>query len=342
MKMNNGSILKRKMNIDEIKRILVFHGSGIGDVIATLPLISAIKRYFVNSEIYSVNDLIYADIGYKILEHVKGLKIVRYNSKEFLSLTKTILYLRKLKFDLIIDAYPGTKKTALFCYLVGGKIRAGFSDNPYHFLYDLKIPYEDKSKVELELEFLKKLGLNIKKQDYEIKLPFSVNEKSSKVQNILKKYRPPYICIYAGNEDLDKNGLALDRRAIQTNAWLNLINNIDQIKKSSFFLIGQDKPDSLIIKNSEVKVTNLVNKLDFYETITFLKKMDLFLTINGGPMWMSFSVKTPTIVLNKWSLKGWQPKGEKILVIDCNENTNKVESIDNVKILLNKLKVRLN
>ncbi|MEM7819771.1 MAG: glycosyltransferase family 9 protein [Candidatus Aenigmatarchaeota archaeon] len=306
------------MNLKEIKKIAVLKGPGVGDVITSIPLLRNLRKNFSKSEIIVFNEISYG-VGKEILRKCPYIDhIIEINQKSVFSILKIIRKIRKEKFDIIVDSFPSTWKTAIFCYLSGAKFRLGYYHNPLSFLYNVKVKYKNQNKVELEANLLEKLGLHISEKDKELELFFDLKKNEKKINELLRKNRirksDILIGIHAGRTD-DIVRTWVDER------WAKLCDILIEKYKAKIIFVGgksDEKRVEDIVRLMKNKPINFVNLLNLEETATLIKKMKLFLCINGGPMHIAAALKKPLIALCGDTKLGWDPYGKNSYVIRKN------------------------
>jgi heptosyltransferase-2 len=297
--------------IKNIKKILVILGPGIGDTILTIPLITTLRKNLPNATINGINwispmnkaDKSSAEI---IKKYFKLNKLISVDIRlSFFEKLKILLKIMHTGYDLVIDCYPGTDKTALFAFFVG-KYKAGFDFNKkYSFLYNTKIKPKKENKVELEQELLKKIGFKIEK----IKLKTNTNEEKN---------------INSTNNYLQKEGIKsaigvsfarakFHLRTWQNEKWAEILDKIIDNNKKELIFIGsiqnKERMDSVIklMKNKKIHFF-LDHPLD--ETATLISKLNLFLTENNGIMHLASITNVPLIAICGPSFYGWGPYGD--------------------------------
>ena len=156
-------------------KILIVKLSAIGDVIHTLPALTALRRHYPNAQIDWLVEDAAADLvqGHAALsraivwrrrEFVKLLRAGKLSSavRLFLSL---LLALRDTRYDLIID-FQALLKSSLWIFLARGRRKAGFgqgmehSENSHLFLNE-RIPAVSMEMHALDrgLRLLQALGI---------------------------------------------------------------------------------------------------------------------------------------------------------------------------------------
>lgn len=305
----------KQITKEEVRKIAVLKGPGIGDVITSIPLLRNLKKNFPNAEIVVFNEISYG-IGKKVLENCPYVDMVtEINQTSFFPLLKIIRRIRKEKFDIIIDSFPSTWKTALFIRLSGAKKRLGYHQNLLSFFYNVKVDYKNQNKVELEAELLEKLGMKISEEDRKLELLFDLKKNEKKITEILDKRGIKdsdfLVGIHAGRTD-DIVRTWVDER------WAELCDRLADKYKAKIVFVGGNKDSERtnnIIAKAKNRTINLVGLLDLDETASLINNVKLFLCINGGPMHIAAALKKPLIALTGDTKPGWDPYGKNSHVI---------------------------
>jgi len=340
------------MKNKEIKKIAILKGPGIGDVITSIPLLRNLRKNFPESDITIFNEVSYG-AGKEVLKKCPYIsKTIEINQRSIISMLKAIGKIRKEKFDIIIDSFPSTWKTALFCYMSGAKIKMGYCHNPLSFLYSINARYTGQNKVDLEAALLEKLGIKISEKGRKLELFFDLRKSGKKLSEALKKNSikasDTVIGIHAGRTD----DLV---RTWEDDRWAKLCDMLIDKHKAKIIFIGSKSDEEragTIIKMMKNACTNLSGKLNLEEAATLINKLDLFLCINGGLMHIAAALKKPLIALCGDSKPGWDPYGKNSHVIRKNQNVfrntyykkgdnryMKMIEVDDVKKKIEELKV---
>lgn len=153
------------------KKICVIHLNQIGDLIFSLPLLKALRENFPDASIHSVvkpylEELLsgspYVD---RIILRERGLKAQ-------LELLKNI---RKNRYDLLISLSTSEECLTLTAFSKA-RVKAGFSRFPWNVCLDAKDTIEGHNSWHNNLKLLKRLNVNVNKNDYVGLLSLDKNE----------------------------------------------------------------------------------------------------------------------------------------------------------------------
>ncbi len=171
----------KKVDLSQVRKVLIIRARAIGDVILTTPFIRAIKKALPQAEIdYLVepfaepvlrgNPYISNIILFKRYSHKRELPAVRFMRKNelkndgfFVKILETgrfYSYLMGRKYDVVFDLW-GNLRTALLSFLTGAKYRAGFNFRGRKYFYNLRFQPDvpPKYNVYYHMDLLKLAGI---------------------------------------------------------------------------------------------------------------------------------------------------------------------------------------
>jgi ADP-heptose:LPS heptosyltransferase len=153
------------------KKICIIHLNQIGDLVFSLPLLRALRESFPDASIHSIlkphlKELL---VGSPYLDSIilreSGLKAQR-------ELLKNI---RKNKYDLLISLSTSEECLTLAA-LSKARVKAGFSRFPWNLCFDIKDNIEGHNSWYNNVKLLKRLSINVSKNDYVGLLNIDKNE----------------------------------------------------------------------------------------------------------------------------------------------------------------------
>ncbi len=291
-----------------MERILIINPFGIGDVLFTTPVLSAIKDNYPDSF-----------IGYWCNERVKGIlqnnpaidiifalsrgdikKIYRKSKVRgiisFLSLYRKI---KKEKFSLSLD-FSLDHRYSLLSKLWGIKRRLGFNyKDRGRFLTD-KIDIEEYAGehiVEHYLDLLK--FLNLEPKNYNLSLAVPQKDKL-KAKMILAQYgvndKDLVIAIAPGaGASWGKDAFLKHWPAVNFAALSDKITNDYGAK---ILILGDDSERpivDIIIKAAHYPVVDLVGKTTLEELIAVINNAEILITNDGGPLHIAAALGKKTV-----------------------------------------------
>lgn len=285
--------------------ILIVKLSAIGDVIHTLPSLSALRRLYPEADITWVIEEAASDIikdnpclNRTIVFHrkrwAKDIKKLRQLNRTVKEIKSFITTLRKRKYDLIID-FHGLFKSSLIVLLSGGKRRLGYDSMQElsGLFLNEKIP-EDMGKhaVDRYLDLLRYLSADTTRKEFLIPIQ---KENRDRVERLLKKY----------NVDISERFMAVNPVALwETKLWedakfAELCDRITEELKTKVIFTGGSSSgmiehiQSLMVSPS----VNLGRQTTLKDLAYLYKSASLVITPDSGPMHIAAAVGTPVVAL---------------------------------------------
>lgn len=160
---------KKRLPIENIKKILLIKLAAIGDSILLIPTLRTLKKSFPDAEI----TFICSQINYSVIRKIPYVnKIIDCNVHSFLNnpflFIKFIRDLRKEKYELLIDVGQWERINAIISMLAKADYTIGFKTEKQfkHFGYDSVVPHlRNKHELENFLDLLIPVGINISEED---------------------------------------------------------------------------------------------------------------------------------------------------------------------------------
>jgi len=282
--------------------ILIVKLSAIGDVIHTLPSLTALRKLYPDAHITWVVEEAAADLV-KNHPDLDAVIISRRKSwsrdfqkgqfrrpwEELQSFIKTV---RQRPYDLVID-FHGLFKSSIIVFFSDGKRKLGY--NSLQELSGLflneKIPEDmNKHAVERYLDFPRYLGAKIDKARFV--LP-SNQEAEEKIRILMDEYNLE-----------DKKFIAINPVAYwETKLWSNekfarladLIH--DKLQMKVVFTGSAKEPIEKISSSMTTESINLGGATTLLDLASLYKKARIVITTDSGPMHLAAAVETPVIAL---------------------------------------------
>lgn len=169
---------KRRLPIENIKKILIIKLAAIGDSILLIPTLRTLKKTFPNAEI----TFICSQINISVIKKIPYVsRIIDCNVHSFLKnpflFFKFIHELRKEKYELVIDCGQWERINAIMTMLTRADYSIGFKTEGQHkhFGYDAVVQHlRNKHELENFLDLLTPIGINITAEDK--KLEYFLNQ----------------------------------------------------------------------------------------------------------------------------------------------------------------------
>lgn len=284
----------------DLKNILIIKPSSIGDIIHALPFLKAVKTKYPKATISwlinrGLNDLIANNpyLNEVILFERKrwgGFNNIVSKYREF---TKFIKNIKNRRFDAVIDL-QGLFRSGIITYLSGADYRIGFANarelSPFFYNYKISPPINEMHAVDRYLLIAKELDADTSKKEFTINIP---KKENVYVSGLVKRN---------GGRPL----IAINPSARwQTKIWsfkryAELTDKIVSELNVQTILIGsRDDKDRVAQVSSMMKTEhiNLCSKTTLLQLAALLKRVDLLITNDSGPMHIAAAVGTPVVAL---------------------------------------------
>ena len=289
-------------------KIVIMRTDRIGEVLLSTVLIDGVKQLYPDAEISFITSLYSKDIlagRHDISEII--IADTRKNSGWLLKAVRLAIILRKRRFDLSI-VLNANKILHLAVFLAGIPERVGYSRKWSVFLTKTIEDEREKGKkheAEYAMDFARLLGL----ENFEQPSPRLVCEDVSgeKVKELLLK-----------------KGVNLSRKLIvihpassnPAKMWENaryseLIKKVKSHSKCEIIVVGTPEERQLaeeIIRASGETGFNVCGELNLKELAALLKRADLFIGNDSGPMHMTAALDVPVIAIFGRNIPGVGPK----------------------------------
>ncbi|MHB1330558.1 MAG: glycosyltransferase family 9 protein [Minisyncoccota bacterium] len=274
-----------------MKRILVIQNAKLGDMVCTTPVFRAIKKQFPDTKLYVMGDPINKQVLFgnpNVDEYIKT-KDASYKLFRNLKLDAVVMLNPnpRILWKLIISRVPK---------IIAPKVVGGFSPymtKIYRILLLLVKVVPHRMHHYAPREYLSMLEpLGISSEDTKKELYFDkVSE--SRICEILRGYENSFkiaISPSAGNKIKNWGG----------KKFAKLIDGIYEKWRPAIFIIGtsHDQNEVNEVVSSlfpDTKIINLVTKLNIEELKAFMFKMNMFISVDTGPIYIAESFDVPTV-----------------------------------------------
>jgi heptosyltransferase-2 len=288
-------------------KILIIQTAFIGDAILATALVEKLRNFYPNTKI----DVLVRKGNEVIFEtnpHVNEILAWDKKNNKYLSLLKTILQVRKRKYDIVVNVQRFFS-SGLITSMSNAPIKSGFKKNPLSFFLQNKAPHAIDGTHEIErnqklIEFI---------TDSKPVLPkiYITDPVEFEVQN-LKVGK--YICIAPASVWFTKQ--------YPENKWIELIQQLKP--ETTVYLLGS-KGDSLLCQRMVEKtgkhVKNLCGKLSLLESAALMKDAVMNFVNDSAPLHLCSSIDAPvTAVFCSTTPKfGFGPLGASGIVVEAQE-----------------------
>ena len=283
--------------------ILIVKLSAIGDVIHTLPALSALRKLYPDAHITWVIEEASSDL---IIDHPYLDKVIISHRKQWIDylkhgkISRTIheirSFMRDLRsrpYDLVID-FHGLFKSAVVVFLSSGKRKLGY--NSMQELSGLflneKIP-EDMKKhaVDRYLDFLRYLNANVSEPDFLIPIR---EDNQVHVDELLCAN-----AIEKNDQFVAVSPTALWRTKLwQDEKFARLCDRITEELNLRVVLTGSNQEDLARIQSMmRTPAVNLGAETTLRDLAYLYQRSSLLITTDSGPMHIAAAVGTPVVSL---------------------------------------------
>ncbi|MBV6479851.1 MAG: hypothetical protein HGGPFJEG_02655 [Ignavibacteria bacterium] len=293
---------KRRLPIENIKRILIIKLAAIGDSILIIPLLRTLKKNFPQSEI----TFVCSQINISVIKKIPYVdKVIDCNVHSFLKnpvlFVKFIKDLRSVKYDVIIDAGQWERINAIFSMLSKSEYTIGFKTEKQlkHFGYDSVIPHlRNKHELENFLDLLVPLGINITEEDK--KLEYFLNSEDYKfAEGFWKEHEfenRTVICLHPG---CGENGLPREW-AVQNYIDLGkrLVKYDENLRILITGAVHEMERCKMIADGISRNVINTAGRFELNNVVALVQKVKLIVCSNTGMLHIASCVGTKTMGLH--------------------------------------------
>ncbi|MBM4165426.1 MAG: glycosyltransferase family 9 protein [Ignavibacteria bacterium] len=333
-----------------LSRILIVRTDRIGDVILTLPLVTALRRQFPSVEISMLISSYTSDIVHSYSENIE---VIFYDHVPFFQMVRLF---REKKFDAAVIVKPSWRLALLF-FFVQIPIRVGTGYRLYSFLFNKKV-YEhrkngNKHELEYNLNLLSPLGVVSKEKIFPQLVVDEVAK--DKVQKLLQQKHifetDSLVILHPGSGGSSRNW-----------HWKNfglLGKQIGEIPNTKLLVSGGKNERELLINVSKIigeKAILLDETLSLKEFIALLSLGKLFISNSTGPLHLAVAVGSFVVgffpQIPHLSSTRWGPYTENKIEfspnnkpIDCNNciSVNECECMNSISVeeVFEKIKSKL-
>ena len=273
---------------------MVIRTDRMGDVILSLPVLTALKRTF------SKLTMMVRPYAYDLVSGHPHLDSIIFDDEGgahkgiigFLHLVKII---KKLKFDTAIILHP-TFRLVLLTFLSGIPQRVGTAFRLYSFLLNKKVYHHRKRsrkhELNLNLEVIKAIGIDIDTIQFNFFIPSEAKDQISQLLDLNKNEKQPVIVLHPGSGGSardwspQKFGQLAQQLKRELDAFIVLTGTFSEVR-----LV--DKVETI----AGTKLLRLDGQLKIKELAALLHAADLLIANSTGPLHLAVAVGTKVIGL---------------------------------------------
>jgi len=305
-------ILKREINWNQIRKILLIRLRSMGDIVLMTPVISSLKQWKPD---LNINVLIEARFkalleGNPLINSIILDKTAPAGKSRFADLKLFIRELSRQKFDMVMNLHGGTRST-LQTLTSCAIYRAAPEYFRYGFIYNIRTPLPEiawQAQAELhtvqnQLSILK--GLNIPIADCELTLPCKEKVQKTVEKELASlgiKAGKPYILIHPGGSFPSKRWEP-GKFALLSD-WLLKTYKLPVLIIADF----QEKEivNEMLSKTTHTPFSWVAPSLA--KLIALIKNCSLYIGNDAGPTHIAAAFKKPIVVIfGSSNPKRWHP-----------------------------------
>ena len=301
---HNIVMMGRKLSENTIKHVLVINLGGVGDLVLSSPALRGLRNLYPQAEISmlvssraheivrgsSYIDKIFAlDVGYAGV--IPFGKILRN--------FKVLMILRKKRFDLAINmrtlVSKSTRKIKFLIDIIGAKTNVGRNTEGRGYFYNIKIPETEvgkKHERDYGIDTVKALGAEVTDKS----IDFDIDEETiEKVSKILERESISEKTILIG---LHPGGRPSRRWPVEN--FARVVGDVQVRIPCRFVITGGKDEVSLaqeLMKTANTEIVNLAGKLNLKELGGLIKRCNLYISNDSGPMHIAAILKTPLVAI---------------------------------------------
>lgn len=310
--------MKKKINSENIHRILIIQTAFLGDVALTLYLAEAIKQNLPNTEIYFLSTPAAAPIARLSCSISQVIEFDKRNKNKGLKgIKKLSMQINSMNIDCVIAPH-GSLRTSLLAHRINAPIKIGYNINSLSSLvYNYRVEYHQSiHEIDRLFSLLEMFDIDtsqIKKENIFPNLHFSeadinglntiliennifLKENISKIQNEEKQLKNS-ANLRTSNIIAVAPGSVWKTKRWSQESFANLIAILQENNYQPVLIGGKE---DLEICNEIQKSTNcksLVGKTTLGQVILFLKYSMLTITNDSAPTHFSDIVGTPVAAI---------------------------------------------
>ncbi|NTV29359.1 MAG: glycosyltransferase family 9 protein [Candidatus Omnitrophica bacterium] len=296
--------------MQEFKKILVIRTDRIGDVVLTIPAVRALHEAFPKARITMW-------VAKSTSELVEGLSfvnevIVEDTSMGWKGYWDFIKILKEKRFDLAVNYHP-KRRTNSACFLAGIPVRLGYYNNKFGFF--LTLPVADlrhmgkKHEAEFCLDLLRDIGV----VSSDTRLELAVNAQAEAwAEQFFKSHGLVGKKLVALHPDASSSSKCWPAQMFgELGARLALSEGVVPIVVGG---VSARQQLDVIGKQMDCDYHDLTGSLSMAQLVSLLRRCQLLVSNDSGPVHVSAAVGTPVISLFLRTQPGinhgrWRPLG---------------------------------
>lgn len=287
----------RPLDRERIKKILVFEGGGIGDLLRIFPVLEILNDNFPSASLSIVVTPGAADL-LQLLPRENIVKEtfyydIRGKHKSFFKKLSLLLLLKKKRYDLVFSSSrgEGMREREIMSFIIGAPYRIGFSKNNIGKLQTTKIEFSYSIPIlQQNLRLLEKCGLRITKDEIDMQ----INERDEIfAKDMIGNHGMPIISIHPDA------AWKVRYRVWPLNNYIELIKEIAGNYKGRIIILGdkttKEYVNSVVKKEGVPEILNLCGATTLSQTAAIIKQSALFIGNDSSLLHIANALHIPSI-----------------------------------------------
>lgn len=278
----------KKLNLGEEKRFLILSTTGLGDTLWGTPAIRALRKCFPTSYI----GVITSSVGKTCLQHNRRIdELFAVENPVLLSLLPLYLKLKKRRITHVLNFHTSQRPILPLASILGAaEIVGTYGINKgLDFLLTQALDHENFHEIQRRLDIAAHVGAQT--LDSSMELFLSQDDEKLAEHFLSDHHIPSYlplIALHPGAKDEFKQWPAAH--------FVELGNCLVRSLGCCIIVTGTPQEKSLVESiSSQIDRAIPATDLPLLATAALIKKMDLMISNDTGPMHVAFAMRTPTI-----------------------------------------------
>ncbi len=279
--------------------ILVVKFWGIGNIVRASPVFRAIRENFPAAKItfitLSQNRGIYENSG--LFDEVIYFNL--HSVPAFLwDVVKKFFTLRRKNFDLVINLEPWANFAEIVSFYVGVRMRVGFTASKRKSLFNTRVPFIENEHISRSFfRVLYPFGIRMPTDFEPLPIPISQSDQDYVASLLSAEGVTEDDFLVAIN--VNASEVADARRWNPKNYAELSLKMAERINAKTVFIGSSSEVERVqeVIDLADGKGINLSGKTTLPQVAALLKRVNIFVTNDSGPMHLAMAMRTPTVAL---------------------------------------------
>lgn len=299
----------KKISPEEIEKILIINLGGIGDFLLSLPALKVLRNFYQKSHIV----LLTLSRTLPLAEDSSYLNEVLILDFRLCQMLRLLIRLRRKRFALalnmraIVSRWSAIKMWLVF-YIIRARHKAGRNTEGRGFFFDIKVPECEREALpeyEYNLNIIRALGIEVQYSLPEIKIH---EEDASYLKKFLAENNIRDTDIVIGINP----GAPWPAKRWPAENFAAVINMLGEKIRVRIVITGSRDESGLaeeIERLSRFEVVKACGKTSLRQLAALIKRCNLYITNDTGPMHIAAILKTPLIaIFGPGSLTRFDPR----------------------------------